>query len=153
MREARRILSLLGIAALVAAGANALSPGRLTWHTPTRLSVAATAARAGFGVVDAAQLAAARQRGAVVLDVRVPEAYRRGHVPGAVSFPAVVAAELLPSWQTRLEGAAVYVYCGHADCDAALAVALLLRRRGIDHVRLFVGGFEAWERASREVEA
>ncbi|MBI5908018.1 MAG: hypothetical protein HY853_05480, partial [Burkholderiales bacterium] len=49
----------------------------------TALAVQAAPARP---IVDLAGVQAARERGAILWDVRPTEAYRKGHLPGAISI-------------------------------------------------------------------
>ena len=44
-------------------------------------------------------------------------------------------------------GRNVVVYCACPNDATAVKVAMLLRRRGIRHVRPLAGGFDAWVRA------
>ena len=84
---------------------------------------------------------------AVVVDVREPDEYGRGHVPGAVNVPqAELAARLgeLPRDKRLL------VVCqGGAR---SLRAAQFLRQAGFEHVANVRGGTGAWMEAGRPVE-
>lgn len=87
--------------------------------------------------VDGPELVArVRRREVVVVDVRPPEEYRAGHVPGARSIPL---AEL----ELRLADLAVDVpivaYCRGPFCVYAADAVELLRRRGYDAARMDQG--------------
>ncbi|MGN9803902.1 rhodanese-like domain-containing protein [Micromonospora sp. L32] len=85
----------------------------------------------------------ARVSGLVVVDSRGPDAWRQGHLPGAVHLPtaeiATRAAELVPS------GTAVVTYCWGPGCNGATRAALEFARLGY-RVKEMLGGYEYWVR-------
>ncbi len=85
---------------------------------------------------------------AVVLDLRPPEEYAAGHVPGAVSIP-------LPELEARLselpEGVRVVAYCRGPYCAMAPQGVALLRRLGREASRM-EDGFPEWALAGLPVE-
>jgi rhodanese-related sulfurtransferase len=95
--------------------------------------------------VDQATFAAAHADGAVVIDVREPNEYVSGHVPGAQLVP-------LGQLPTQAGGLprkdAVYVIC--ASGNRSLAAADYLARRGVKAYSV-AGGTGAWVRAGRPV--
>jgi rhodanese-related sulfurtransferase/DNA-binding transcriptional ArsR family regulator len=87
--------------------------------------------------VDGPELLARAGRGEViVLDVRPPEEYRAGHVPGARSIP-------LPELQSRLgelpPGVTLVAYCRGPYCVYAADAVELLQRHGYDATRMDQG--------------
>lgn len=77
--------------------------------------------------------------GAILLDVRTPQEYRKGHIPGSENVPlqnidrvGAIAGQL----DTPL-----YVYC-HSGARSRQAVATL-QRKGYTNVRN-IGGIDAW---------
>src|SRR5262249_27347457 len=82
----------------------------------------------------------------IVLDVREPEEFANGHVPGAVNLPQADLA-------TRLEEVArdrpVFVICQGGF--RSLRAAQFLRQRGFADVVSVKGGTEAWRAAGGEV--
>jgi rhodanese-related sulfurtransferase len=85
---------------------------------------------------------AAQHPGFVVLDVRSPEAFAAGHLPGAVSLPhrrinernlAAYAADVL-----------FVVYCAGPHCNGADRAAVALARLGRP-VKKMIGGVTGWE--------
>ena len=67
---------------------------------------------------------AQRDQGVRLVDVRSPEEYKSGHVPGAISLPLDKldsAARLLPD-----KGLKLYLYC-HSGARSAMAVGALKR--------------------------
>jgi rhodanese-related sulfurtransferase len=93
--------------------------------------------------VDVDQLDAARGEGAPVIDVRQPDEYDAGHVPGARLIPlAEVAARL---GEVPTDGT-VYVICQTGGRSARATD--FLRRQGIDAQNV-TGGTKAWIESGR----
>jgi len=96
--------------------------------------------------VTIADLAEARNHGAYVLDVREPDEYAEGHVPGAVLIP-------LGSLQERIDevedGSRVFVICRSGA--RSLKGADILEANGIDCVSV-AGGTLGWIDAGHDVE-
>jgi glyoxylase-like metal-dependent hydrolase (beta-lactamase superfamily II)/rhodanese-related sulfurtransferase len=91
---------------------------------------------------------AARSAAAVVVDVREPDEFAAGHVPGAISLPqADLAARLeeLPSDRPLL----LICQGGYRS----LRAAQFLRQAGFARVASVRGGTEAWRTAGRPLEA
>ena len=86
-----------------------------------------------------------------IIDVREPDEYAAGHLPGAVNIPRgmlefKVSGEA--DWQNPEQ--AVLLYCktsGHA----ALATCSL-QSLGFTQVRSMAGGFDAWQAAGLPIE-
>lgn len=77
----------------------------------------------------------------VLLDVRSPELYARGHVPGAINLPhgKIVEAKLA-DWP---QGTLFVVYCAGPHCNGADRGALRLARLHRP-VKLMIGGITGW---------
>jgi len=71
-----------------------------------------------------------------VLDVRPPEEYRAGHIPGAVSIPV---GELELRLGELPKHRAVVAYCRGPYCVMAVDAVELLRKRGIEAHRMELG--------------
>ncbi len=77
----------------------------------------------------------------VLLDVRGPNAYERGHVPGALNLPhREITAERMAEWA---RDTVFVVYCAGPHCNgadkAAHKLALLGRK-----VKRMIGGITGW---------
>ena len=104
------------------------------------------------------ELAAGRDL--VLIDVREPEEYLAGHIPGAASIPRgvlefqVAAHPALACDATAPELAqldrTIYVYC-RSGFRSALA-ALSLKEMGFSSVKSLAGGFMDWSAHGFEVE-
>lgn len=84
---------------------------------------------------------AAGDDGFVVLDVRGPEAFAAGHVPGATNLPyrRIVERNLTPYAGDTL----FVVYCAGPHCNAADRAAAALARLGRP-VKKMIGGVTGW---------
>ncbi len=77
----------------------------------------------------------------VLLDVRGPELYARGHVPGAVSLPhRKITAARMGIWP---DDALFVVYCAGPHCNGAARGALRLARLA-RKVKIMTGGVTGW---------
>ncbi len=116
-------------------------------------------------LVDTATVRQALTRGVIVWDTRAPDAYRKGHIPGAVNVGFV--GHVLRDPQTedylpvahleRLLGGAgidpfkeVIVYGGKADPYVYFAT-VTLRYLGGDQPRVYHGGIDDWAAAGQPV--
>jgi molybdopterin/thiamine biosynthesis adenylyltransferase/rhodanese-related sulfurtransferase len=88
--------------------------------------------------------------GAVVVDVREPEEWSAGHIPGAKHVPKSYL-------ETRIEGAVpdrsahVVLYCASGN-RSAWAARTLLDDLGYENVESMTGGFTLWKDRGYEVE-
>lgn len=92
------------------------------------------------------------QAGTVVLDVRTPQEFAAGHVPGAVNLPVTGAGsdgfaekiKLLDKDKTYL------VHCARGS-RSAIAVSKM-EKAGIKNLNDFAGGMDAWRKAKKPIE-
>lgn len=78
----------------------------------------------------------------VLLDVRSPEAYSRGHVPGAISLPYAKIIESKLSSYPR--DTLFVVYCSGPHCNGADKAAARLAHLGRP-VKVMIGGITGWQ--------
>ena len=96
-----------------------------------------------------ALMAQARRGEVIVLDVRPPEEYAAGHLPGAIN----VTLETLSGHLRRLpKGREVVAYCRGPYCLLSVDAVALLRQKGYKARRL-EDGFPEWKAAGLPVEA
>ncbi len=77
----------------------------------------------------------------VLLDVRGPAAFAKGHVPGALNLPhGKITERRMMEWP---EGTLFVVYCAGPHCNGADRAALRLGRIGRP-VKLMIGGITGW---------
>jgi rhodanese-related sulfurtransferase len=84
----------------------------------------------------------------LVLDVRPPEEYAAGHVPGAVSVPV---AELKRRLKELPKDKEIVAYCRGSFCAFAPEAARYLDRKGY-RTRILDAGLPDWEAAGLPVE-
>jgi rhodanese-related sulfurtransferase len=96
--------------------------------------------------VDVAGAAAIRDAGGMLLDVREPEEWEAGHVPGARHVPL----GQLPDQMGDLAGDAAIVVICRSGARSALATEWLTTA-GFDAANV-VGGMQEWARAGLVVE-
>jgi rhodanese-related sulfurtransferase len=77
----------------------------------------------------------------VLIDVRSPELFARGHVPGACNIPH---AKLIASRLAGYAAGTVFVlYCAGPHCNGAQRGAIRLARLGRP-VKIMLGGMSGW---------
>jgi len=83
-----------------------------------------------------------------VLDVRPPEEYAAGHVPGAVNVPLSKLKYFLKKLNPKQE---IVAYCRGPHCVLAFDAVASLREKGLKARRL-EDGFPEWKTAGLPVE-
>lgn len=101
-----------------------------------------------LAVKDVEQLTAAIDNGAFLIDVREPDEYDEGHIPGAVNIPMRTLAQALDDIPTDQP---IVVYCASGHRAAMSLTGLQMM--GLSGSRAFPGGYGAWEAAGEAVEA
>jgi rhodanese-related sulfurtransferase len=84
--------------------------------------------------------------GALVIDVRQPDEYDAGHIPGAVNIPLRELAANVDKIPTDTQ---VFVYCA-SGFRAGLAISSL-RMMGYDNALAYSGSYKAWTEAGEEI--
>jgi len=95
--------------------------------------------------IDLEEFAAARGS-ALLVDIRDPDEYASGHVPGAVLIPMSQLANRVDEIDKTLP---VFVICASGNRSSAMTD--LLRASGFDAVSV-AGGTAAWTRSGRPLE-
>jgi rhodanese-related sulfurtransferase len=85
----------------------------------------------------------------VLLDVRTPEEFASGHVPGALNIPHDELAQRLGEIEGR-QSSEVVVYCERGP--RAARAANILAGAGFREVRHLEGDMSAWRAAGRPTE-
>lgn len=79
--------------------------------------------------------------GFVLLDVRSPALFARGHIPAAINLPhAKIVASKLAAWP---QNTLFVTYCAGPHCNGAARAALRLARLGRP-VKIMAGGVTGW---------
>lgn len=77
----------------------------------------------------------------VLIDVREPEEYQRGHIPGGVNVPRGVL-EMTVEEEIRDPATQIILHCASGGRSAV--AALTLKKMGYQNVASMEGGFKAW---------
>jgi ArsR family transcriptional regulator len=94
-------------------------------------------------------LAARLAEGSVtVLDIRPPDEYAAGHIPGAVNAMLADLERIVASFTPGRE---IVAYCRGPYCIYAHQAVTALRKRGLN-ARRMDGGLPEWREDGREVE-
>ena len=96
--------------------------------------------------VDTAEADELRSRpGAVVLDVREPDEFEQGALPGALH---IARGNLESNVESRItdHSAPVVIYCGGGNCEDSHMLAEKLYMVGFDNVLIYKDGFPDWEK-------
>jgi rhodanese-related sulfurtransferase len=81
----------------------------------------------------------------VLIDARVPELFKQGHIPGAISLPLSRFDDLIGERMARLRTARLLiVYCSGPNCHDSYELALKLWGKGFKDLLLYRGGIEDW---------
>jgi rhodanese-related sulfurtransferase len=91
----------------------------------------------------------AQEGGVTVLDVRPPQEFRAGHIPGAVSIPVEQLGDRLAELPRDQE---IVAYCRGPYCVLAAQAVEVLRRHGY-RARRLQDGFPEWREEDLPVEA
>lgn len=87
-------------------------------------------------------------RDVAILDVRPADAFREGHIPGAINIPF----EEIPSRLKELpKGREIISYCWDVTCLLCTKAAYVLASKGYQ-AREMIGGMDAWQKAGFPVE-
>jgi rhodanese-related sulfurtransferase len=90
----------------------------------------------------------------LVLDARPSSFYAEGHIPGALNLSredfALDYGRLRPELD-KARNRPIVVYCSGGDCHDSRMVAGALMSLGFSEVRVFTGGWAAWNEAKQPV--
>ena len=80
---------------------------------------------------------------AVILDVRTPEEYRKGHIPNAVNIDIYLGQEFLDAVKELDVSKSYYVYC-KAGGRSAQACSVM-KQLGFENAYNLLGGYARWK--------
>ena len=86
----------------------------------------------------------------LVVDVREPQFYEMGHIPGAVSMPLATVRERAAGLAG--DGRPIVTYCACVGDETSARAVLILRSEGIRDVSVLEGGLLAWVRFGNPLE-
>jgi thiosulfate sulfurtransferase len=82
------------------------------------------------------------QKHCVFVDIRDPDSYRAGHIPGALHLHDANVQEFVHSVDKEKP---LVVYCYHGN--SSLGAVAYFQKNGFKDVASMSGGFEAWRQA------
>ena len=85
----------------------------------------------------------------IVVDVREPELFRRGHLPGARLAPPELWRET--ALELKSVSTAIVTSCSCPAEESSLRAATRFRELGVANVRALTGGYEGWAESGRPV--
>lgn len=86
----------------------------------------------------------------MLVDVRDPDEYRAGHIPGAVNISRGML-EFKFTADPALENRDLNIVCYCKTSGRAALGAKALKEMGYLHVSSIAGGFDAWQEAGKDV--
>lgn len=90
--------------------------------------------------------------GALLIDARIVELYREGHLPNSVSLPLDEVDSLLPGFRSSHPvDTPLITYCNGYGCPDSFDLAVRLLKAGYHRVMVFEGGYPEWEGAGLPV--
>jgi len=162
----RQSILLLVVSALVALGANSISPNGIELVGKYRsLSrgdgpVVPPTAEPGdppFVSVDEAYLEYT-QEDAVFIDARDETEFNCGTIPTSrnIPFEYLPDGDLVPYFDSVLDGASkdttIIIFCSGEECDLSLHLARNMQSLGYTRTFIFFGGSREWEQNGLEIE-
>ena len=93
------------------------------------------------------------KKGTIILDARMSEEFKKGHIPGAYSFPVSEFDTMFKERGAFLKtGKTIITYCTGRKCTDSSILALKLKRNGIKDIFLYQGGITEWLQNGYTVE-
>lgn len=94
------------------------------------------------------------QKQTLFIDASRPKDYNELHIAGAMNLPAddVIGKKEIAALKDVPKDRRILVYCGSEGCKKSAALALMLSDLGYSRVKLFAGGFHAWDNAGYPME-
>jgi rhodanese-related sulfurtransferase len=144
-RSGAQFFMVIGLSSITGIGYHLISPrGFLAGGgntSPIETAVAATF----LPVVEAENIRPLAERGAVLVDARLPQDYSEGHLPRAINIPVTMTAtDAAKEMKSVSKDAHVVIYCQDRTCPFAHEVAKTLAAIGYARMSIFVGGWNAW---------
>ena len=84
---------------------------------------------------------------AVFVDGRTTDAFKEGHIPGAINIPVGEVSKQL-SLLPQDKNVRLIVYCGSISCPLSYQLKKQIKRYDYTNVQIFQRGIEGWQRFS-----
>lgn len=151
---------ILCLCAMLSLGVNALSPNGIAlkgqWNPDQGVVMAGTNKAHAVDVLQINNPLKVKQLvesgTTIVIDVRWPEIYDLGHIPGALNFPLNDFEERKEQMLSKITPEdEILVYCAGVACHDSHTFATRLLEMGFPHVAVYAGGFTEWEEMGFDV--
>ena len=158
---AKELIILLGFAVIAAFTVNYFSPNGIAFFGQWDTSQGVITAKpkndpvtGSFEIKDANTAKDIYDTGkAVFVDARSYEAFIDGHIKDAVSIPTVQFIEFIDHFKTKYPPTTpVITYCSGRECNDSHELAQYLIGEGYANVKVFIDGYQGWERKGYPVE-
>jgi len=148
-------VAILGIAIIIGLGVNALRheslPLLADWPARVQTNSAPGEDNLVITLEDAEVLYF--DRGAVFLDARSKEQYRKGHIEGAKNLPWEDFDRRFPQVMPDIPRDTILIaYCDGESCSLSRELASALLAQGYDRVRVLVDGWKQWQQFNLPAE-
>ncbi|MBN2255517.1 MAG: rhodanese [Deltaproteobacteria bacterium] len=144
------LLLLIGIA--IGTGYHVVTPSGLSWFGNTNPSVSLNAEGIEEIALDDVW-SLYRQKEAVFLDARDPDTFWKGHIPGALNIPPPDAEHWIDDIRAfENDGKTIISYCDGVACPLGEELALNLREKGVQSVKVLINGWSRWRAAGHPEE-
>ena len=87
------------------------------------------------------------------IDSRNAEAFKAGHIAGAVNIPyeeksdtSLLAELSIPKVKTLV------IYCDGSECQSSVGLSRFLQEQGFTDIRVFYGGWKEWQMEGLPIE-
>ena len=88
---------------------------------------------------------------AVLLDARMPEAYAKAHLPGAINVPFEMLGQFMNKIENLSRADWVIAYCDAPPCELGELLANELKNMGFTRVAYYPDGVDDWINAGEPV--
>lgn len=103
----------------------------------------------GVSVIDAEQLKQLKSEGIVVVDIRTPQEYNQGHIPG-VTHIDFRGNDFLANMDQFDKSKPIIIHCASGGRSATASSQLL--KAGFTTIYDYSGGFSDWKQRGEEIE-
>ena len=156
----KELLILVGLALITAFAVNAFSPEGIAlfgdWDTSKGVITAKPKNDIVNHQLEIGDIPTAKElydNGALFVDARPDEEYKKGHIKGAASLP-------VQQFQTRINefknnfpsDITIVTYCSGRECDDSHMLADYLLDKGFTDIRVFIDGYPAWKKEGYPIE-
>lgn len=158
---AKELIILIGFAVVAAFTVNYFSPNGIAlfgqWDTSQGAITAKQKNDPVTGSFEIKDANTAKEiydtRKAVFVDARSYEAFIDGHIKSAVSIPTNQFFEFIDHFKTKYPSITpVITYCSGRECNDSHELAQYLIDEGYANVKVFIDGYQEWERKGYPVE-